>query len=128
MHIIEEDINNLFSNCMLLTKVKLSLPKGPNTIKVKDLPYLNKLETNLRGRDANLEIYDLPCLGLLFCNVDFTRLRNPLSFNSTGSSKESSIVQLNRFIWKCETVRELCLNGVILDCALSDMIHRDFLF
>nr|XP_043621804.1 putative F-box protein At3g58860 [Erigeron canadensis] len=115
VHVSEEVLNNLLSTCSLLEKVKLSLPEGSRTIKVKNLRYLRKLKIHSKDPNDVLEIHDVPSLRLL----------------SYDSSLAFAWVPRKSLLLNADVlggVKELSLAGVIMDDSLSDIIKSKFPF
>ncbi|GJZ62159.1 F-box protein-like protein [Tanacetum coccineum] len=86
----------------------LSLTVKADTIKVKNLLYLQELKIKLGGEDSSLEIYDVPSIRLFFYHPIW--LLEPFKRDALRS------------------VRELSLGGVIMDKAFSNMIKSEFPF
>ncbi|XP_071712336.1 putative F-box/LRR-repeat protein At3g58880 [Rutidosis leptorrhynchoides] len=101
--ISEEVLDTLFSTCILLEKIHLSVDFGLKTFKVRNLHYLQELKLMISRPFDVLKIDDVPDLRLFFYYV----VREPI--------KTFNLASLT-------SVTELSLHGVIIDFAFLDMI------
>ncbi|GJX73476.1 F-box protein-like protein [Tanacetum coccineum] len=111
MHISEELLHNLFSTCKLLEKINLQAPKGLKKIQVNKLQHLRELIIVPSSRNDSLEIFDVPSLHSIF--YDATSVIWMPVLSNTGS---------------IGSLRELYIDFVSMDHALSDMINSKFHF
>ncbi|KAL4584844.1 hypothetical protein LXL04_009454 [Taraxacum kok-saghyz] len=83
VYIREKVLDDIFSTCCLLEKIKLIDCKGFKTIKVKNLCSLYELAVVSDESDGSvLEIDHVPKLRLFSCDIRFVTLpANPLTFN-----------------------------------------------
>ncbi|KAI3510198.1 hypothetical protein L1887_25729 [Cichorium endivia] len=122
LHISEEVLDDIFSACSLLVKVKLSLLKGDlKTIKIKNLGCLKDLTiSSLEGTRSSatvLESDHVPNLNYFMCDLRFmpSQVGNPLPFNAHSLSLGSGVT-------------ELWLRGLIIDDACMDLIESKLPF
>lgn len=117
VHISQEVLDDIFSTCSSLVKIKLLHCKGFNTIKVKNLSYLYTLRIiSDEGNTTFLKINHVP--NLTKCSFDLrfqSPPANPLPFNAHSLSLGSNLTQLY-------------LRGIIIDDACLDMIKSKFPF
>ncbi|KAL7605226.1 hypothetical protein Lser_V15G17330 [Lactuca serriola] len=104
VHISEQVIHEIFSTCKLLVDVELFHCKGFDTIKIKNLGFLNNLQIDSYERNRILEINEAPNLSFFWC------VGNPLSVNMDSLEK----------------VTHLSFGDVFMDEAFLDMIKLKF--
>nr|GEW47877.1 hypothetical protein [Tanacetum cinerariifolium] len=114
VHISEEVFHNLVSTCKLLEKINLNLEftEGLKIIKVNNLHCLQELKITTGTRYYNIEIYNVPSLRSFYC----------------AASIFLGYVRALSKIGSIRSLRELYLENVMFDDALSDMIESKFPF
>ncbi|GJZ46687.1 F-box protein-like protein [Tanacetum coccineum] len=114
VHISEEAFHNLVSTCKLLEKINLNLEftEGLKKIKVNNLHCLQQLKITTGTRYFNIEIYDVPSLRSFYYSA----------------SRFLGYVRALFKICSIRSLRELYLESVSFDDALSDMIKSEFPF
>ncbi|XP_071709765.1 F-box protein At5g03100-like isoform X2 [Rutidosis leptorrhynchoides] len=109
--ISEEAVNTLFSTCILLEKIDLSIRSDMKTVLVKNLRYLQELKLMTARPFDVLNIDDVPDLRLFSYHVGLSEFHPMKTFNMASLT----------------SVTKLSLDGVTIDVEFFDMIKSKLL-